>query len=84
MLLRAGFASMWPAVREQVRRRWDRLTDEDLEAVQGSRDSLLERIRQRYDLSYERIDRAVSEVEIDVRCAERAPVPSLGIGWDWT
>lgn len=83
MLQRAGFASMWPAVREQVRRRWDRLTDDDLEAVQGRRDCLLERIRQRYDLSYERIDRALSEVELDVRCAQRPAARPRGIGWDW-
>jgi uncharacterized protein YjbJ (UPF0337 family) len=81
---RRGFESMWPDVRDRLRQQWQRLTDEDIERIEGKRDSLLEKLQERYGLTYERIDRQVADFEVDVaHAARRSPSP-LGIGNDWS
>lgn len=42
---------MWTRMKSTLREHWDRLTDADIEGVEGSRERLLQKIQQRYDES---------------------------------
>ena len=53
----------WPACRDMVRRQWNHLTDEDLDAIDGERETLLNVLEQRYDSPRERLEQQVSEFE---------------------
>jgi uncharacterized protein YjbJ (UPF0337 family) len=50
----------WKQAVERVKRRWDRLTDEDLTAVEGRREQLAARIEERYGIARHQ---AHSEIE---------------------
>jgi len=50
------FADNWKQCKGQVRERWGKLTDDDLEAIGGKREQLVRKIRERYRLSIESID----------------------------
>ena len=53
-------------MRGQVRNAWRRLTDEDVEQIQGRCDILATKIQQRYGIALEEANR-----EIDKRAARR-------------
>ena len=53
----------WAAIRLMVRQQWNRLTDEDLEAIDGDREALLNVLEQRYDSPRDRLEQQVSEFE---------------------
>lgn len=48
----------WTGVREQIHARWGKLTEADLNAIAGSRSELITRLRQRYDLSEKKAEKA--------------------------
>jgi uncharacterized protein YjbJ (UPF0337 family) len=50
----------WKELKGQVRSKWGKLTDDDLETAGGKRDELIGRLQQRY--GYER-DKAEREVD---------------------
>ena len=50
------FADNWKQCKGQVRERWGKLTDDDLEAIGGKREQLVRKIRERYRLSIESIE----------------------------
>ncbi len=41
----------WQLLCQEMRKRWDRLTDEDLDAITREPDQLLDRIQERYGLA---------------------------------
>jgi uncharacterized protein YjbJ (UPF0337 family) len=73
----------WTEIRDKVRQQWDRLTEDDINRIEGRRDALLEKLKERYGMSYERIDRAVAEFEVDIAYAARGVTSPMGIGQDW-
>ena len=61
-----GFDRMsgdWAANRLIVRQQWNRLTEEDLDAIDGEREALLNVLEQRYDAPRERLEQQVSDFE---------------------
>jgi uncharacterized protein YjbJ (UPF0337 family) len=50
----------WKELRGNVRSKWGKLTDDDLETVAGKRDALIGRIQQRYG-----VNRDAAEAEVD-------------------
>ena len=50
----------WKAFRGKVKERWDKLTDEDLDEIAGTRDQLERKIADRYGYGK---DRVTSEVD---------------------
>ncbi|HEY5959014.1 MAG TPA: CsbD family protein [Polyangiaceae bacterium] len=50
----------WKELRGNVRSKWGKLTDDDLETVAGKRDALVGRIQQRYGMN-----RDAAEAEVD-------------------
>ena len=53
----------WKRMKGTLREHWDRLTDADVEGVEGSRERLLQKIQQRYDESKEWAEKKLKEYE---------------------
>jgi uncharacterized protein YjbJ (UPF0337 family) len=62
------FKGQWKQLKGDVKTRWNLLTDDDLEAVDGQIDKLEGRLQERYGWEKERI-----RTEIDTWSRERAP-----------
>ena len=50
------FARAWPIVRAQVKSRWSKLTDEDLDGVQSNPELLIEMIQEKYEESRQAVE----------------------------
>ncbi len=50
------FASAWPLIRDRVKTRWSKLTNQDLDGVQGNPELLIGVIQEKYDESRQAID----------------------------
>jgi uncharacterized protein YjbJ (UPF0337 family) len=46
---KSQFAEVWTQIRPQVKARWTRLTDEELNRVQGDPDTLVSTIAEKYE-----------------------------------
>ena len=51
----------WREYKGRVKERWGKLTDDDLEVIQGRRDRLVGVIQQKYGQAKEMVEREVSE-----------------------
>lgn len=51
----------WQQLRGKVKEQWGRLTDDDLDVIDGRRDQLEGRLRERYGKAKEEIRREVDE-----------------------
>ncbi len=52
---------MWKQYKGQIREKWGRLTDDDLQAAAGKRDQFVGRIQERYGIAREQAEREVDE-----------------------
>lgn len=68
-----GMEDNWKQIKDAVRARWGRLTDEDLEGIAGQRELLIGRIGEIYGSNRER-------VEADLRDWERHQEPIVPTG----
>lgn len=53
------FKGDWDVARGKLREQWGRLTDDDLDRIEGRREQLLGRIQERYGMAREEAERAV-------------------------
>lgn len=51
----------WSQIRGEIRQKWGRLTDNDLEVVAGSKDKFVGRIQERYGIAKEEAQRQLDE-----------------------
>jgi uncharacterized protein YjbJ (UPF0337 family) len=58
----------WQQLRDKIKGRWARLTDRDLELIEGKRDQLAGMILVRYGSSREKIERELDEFRQSVMC----------------
>jgi uncharacterized protein YjbJ (UPF0337 family) len=63
----------WKQIKSNLRSRWAKLTDEDIEGIAGQRDDLLAKLRELYGLTVER-------AEAELRDWERHQEPILPAG----
>ncbi len=63
------FARQWPAIRARVKARWNKLTDGDLDTIQGNPELLIGMIQEKYDEPRQGI-----EIGIKSLLASKAPV----------
>ena len=54
-------AGMWEQLKGRVRQQWGKLTDQDLEQLQGHVEELAGKIQQRYGLAKEEAERQARE-----------------------
>jgi uncharacterized protein YjbJ (UPF0337 family) len=59
-------AGQWKQLKGEIKRRWGKLTDDDLTEAEGSMEKLVGRIQERYGYTKERAQQEVQEL-IDVR-----------------
>lgn len=52
-------AGKWSQVKGDVRQKWGKLTDDDMEVAAGSKDKLIGRIQERYGIAKEEAQRQV-------------------------
>jgi len=62
----------WRQVRGHVKKQWGKLTDDDLEQVEGDYDKLLGKIQERYGIAREEAERRLKEFDAE---AARSPMP---------
>ncbi len=51
----------WPQMRGQLRHRWGRLTEDDLDVIAGHRDVFIGRVEERYSIDREEAQRRIEE-----------------------
>jgi CBS domain-containing protein len=56
-----SFPHSWREFKNELRRRWDRLTEDDLEGVFGDRESLILRLQERYAMQRMEAEREVDQ-----------------------
>jgi uncharacterized protein YjbJ (UPF0337 family) len=54
-------AGKWKQLKGEVRSRWGKLTDNDLELIAGERDKLAGRIQERYGIAKDEANRQIDE-----------------------
>jgi uncharacterized protein YjbJ (UPF0337 family) len=54
-------AGNWKQFQGKVRQQWGKLTDDDLELVQGKRDELAGRIQERYGIAKDEAERQIDD-----------------------
>jgi uncharacterized protein YjbJ (UPF0337 family) len=69
----------WKLVRSNIRKKWAKLTDEDLSVIDGRRDELEDKIQQRYGFATEHVRKEVDEwvrwqPEPRRKAAEKSPL----------
>ena len=65
-------AGKWSQVKGDIRQKWGKLTDNDLEVVAGSKDKLVGRIQERYGIAKEQAQRELDEWVTTVGSKETA------------
>jgi uncharacterized protein YjbJ (UPF0337 family) len=51
----------WPVMRAQLRHRWGRLTEDDLDVIAGHRETFIGRVEERYSVDREEAQRRIEE-----------------------
>jgi uncharacterized protein YjbJ (UPF0337 family) len=49
----------WPELKPRARRHWFHLTQDDVDQISGTREELVERVRERYEFSREEAEKEV-------------------------
>ena len=52
---------MWKQAKDKVKEKWDKLTDDDLDVIEGRRDRLEGKIQQRYGFAIDHIRKEVDD-----------------------
>ena len=52
---------MWKQAKDKVKEKWDKLTDEDLDVIEGRRDRLEGKIQQRYGFAIDHVRKEVDD-----------------------
>jgi uncharacterized protein YjbJ (UPF0337 family) len=61
----------WKQIKGEVRSKWAKLTDDDVELIGGKKDTLLGRLQERYGMLKEDAERQVDEWLHDLRPRDR-------------
>ncbi|HXE20212.1 CsbD family protein [Castellaniella sp. UC4442_H9] len=57
----------WLQYKGKVKEQWGKLTDDDLDVIDGKRDQLVGRIQERYGMTKDDVDRQIKTWETDNR-----------------
>ena len=53
----------WKQLKGDVKRQWGKLTDDDLDVIEGNRDKLIGKIQERYGIQKDEAERQVKDWE---------------------
>jgi uncharacterized protein YjbJ (UPF0337 family) len=62
----------WKQIKGSARKTWGKLTDDDLDVVEGEKDRLVGKVQERYGIAKEEAERRVDEWVVAVDKAHRA------------
>jgi uncharacterized protein YjbJ (UPF0337 family) len=62
----------WKQIRGEIQRRWGKLTNSDLDQINGSHDKLVGKIQQMYGQQREAIERDIEEMEKAAKAMRQA------------
>jgi uncharacterized protein YjbJ (UPF0337 family) len=54
----------WEQLKGNVRKQWGKLTDDDLDVIQGNIENLIGKLQERYGMTKEEAKKAVDEFDI--------------------
>jgi uncharacterized protein YjbJ (UPF0337 family) len=57
--------NQWQQAQAKLRHRWEKLTDDDFDAIAGKRDQLVSTLQRKYGEARDTIDRQVKQFEDD-------------------
>lgn len=57
------FEGKWDQLKGQVKKKWGKLTDNDIKEIEGDRDKLIGKIKERYGKTQEEADKEVAGYE---------------------
>ena len=58
----------WKQFRGQVKEQWGKLTDDDLDQIEGKRDQLLGAVQKRYGIAKDEAEHQLRKFETGCRC----------------
>ena len=58
----------WKQFRGQVKEQWGKLTDDDLDQIEGKRDQLVGAVQKRYGIARDEADKQISKFENSCGC----------------
>jgi uncharacterized protein YjbJ (UPF0337 family) len=59
--------SRWEHIKGKVKEKWDKLTDNDLAAIQGKRHELVNRIKHIYGVAKEDVEKQIEEFRVSLK-----------------
>jgi uncharacterized protein YjbJ (UPF0337 family) len=54
-------AGQWKQAKGKIKEQWGKLTDDDLQVIEGNRDQLVGKIQERYGIAREEAEKQVKE-----------------------
>ena len=64
-IYRAQYRGQWTQLKGKVREKWGKLTNDDLDQIQGRSQQLIGRIQERYGIARDEAERQVKEWEVE-------------------
>ena len=58
----------WKQIKGQVQQKWGKLTDDDLDVIDGKREELAGKIQERYGLAQDKVEEEIQEFEASCSC----------------
>ncbi|MGV8906049.1 MAG: CsbD family protein [Acetobacterium sp.] len=57
------FEEKWEQVKDEVQKRWEKLTNEDLDAIKGNVKVLVEKLQEKYGMTKEAAEKAINDMK---------------------
>ncbi|MBS4538069.1 CsbD family protein [Clostridium sp. D2Q-11] len=54
----------WSQIKGEAQRKWGKLTNDDLDVIEGDREKLIGKLQERYDMSREEAEREVDSFRL--------------------
>ncbi|MCB0335210.1 MAG: CsbD family protein [Bdellovibrionales bacterium] len=59
----------WKQLKGEIKKKWGKITDDDLQVAEGNRDKLVGKIQAAYGEAKDKIERDLSELESGCHCS---------------
>ena len=70
----------WNQAKGEVKRKWGKLTDDDLTVIAGNRDKLVGKIQERYGITKEKAEQELSQWNMPATSEHEEKMPERKVG----